>query len=131
MMVLPDTSVWIEFFKGHEPYRSQLLELQENEALKVIEVVFAELLQGALHQREVTLIETYYGLLPQVEVPHLILKAGKYAQSQRLVQHGMSLIDAIIIKACLEENLLLWTLDKKVLRFLNNNSVPYFGKLND
>ena len=97
----------------------------------MIDFVFAELLQGALHQREINLIETYYGLLPQVEAPNLILKAGKYAQSQRLVRHGIGLIDAIIIKACLEENLLLWTLDKKVLRFLNNNSVPYFGKLDD
>ena len=46
-MIFPDTSVWIEFFKNHDPYFKILkLNLEINNVISH-EIIFAELLQGA------------------------------------------------------------------------------------
>jgi len=51
-MIIPDTSVWIEFLKGNEPYFSQLKELLERNEVMGVECIFGELLQGAKNSRE-------------------------------------------------------------------------------
>ena len=48
-MVIPDTSVWIEYFKGNEPYFDKLHQLIEQGSVYTVEVIFAELLQVALN----------------------------------------------------------------------------------
>ncbi len=45
-MILVDTSVWIEFFRGREPVAAALEEHIEAGAVPLHALVFAELLQG-------------------------------------------------------------------------------------
>lgn len=59
-MILVDTSVWIEFFRGNEPYYSELKELIESSEVLVHEVVFGELLQGCKNKNEVSFILEYW-----------------------------------------------------------------------
>ncbi len=45
-MILVDTSIWIEFFRGNEPYFTKLKEIIESSDVLAHEVVFGELLKG-------------------------------------------------------------------------------------
>ena len=55
-MIFPDTSIWIEFFKNHDPYFKILkLNLEINNVISH-EIVFSELLQGAKSDREFKII---------------------------------------------------------------------------
>jgi predicted nucleic acid-binding protein len=51
-MILVDTSIWIEFFKGNEPYFTKLKEIIESSDVLAHEVVFSELLQGCKNKTE-------------------------------------------------------------------------------
>lgn len=126
MKVVVDTSIWIEFFKGNEAVRSTFLKLQDESAALAVDIVFAELLQGALNNREVTLIKSYFELMPNPNTTGIIIKAGEYSQRHKLFNYGIGLIDAIIIVTSLENNSLIWTLDKKILNYLNQQSIPFF-----
>lgn len=126
MNVVIDTSIWIEFFKGNEVVRDDILKLQEEDAVLAVDIVFAELLQGALNNREIKLINSYFELMPKPNTVGLIIKAGEYAQKHKLFNYGIGLIDAIIIVTCIENDSLLWTLDKKILNYLHQQSIPYF-----
>jgi predicted nucleic acid-binding protein len=59
-MILVDTSVWIEFFRGNEPYFTKLKELIESSDVLAHEVVFGELLQ-TLDKKILKLLEPKYG----------------------------------------------------------------------
>ena len=60
-MILVDTSVWIEFFKKHEPYFTELRELIETSEVITHAVIFGELLQGCKSKAESDLIEEVPG----------------------------------------------------------------------
>ena len=114
MSVILDTSVWIEYFKGSEDYFESCQRLIEKREIKTAEIIFAELLQGALNSREVKLIRDYYALIPKVEGDQLLIRAGEYSREHNLISKGIGLIDAIIITATLRSDSVLWTLDKKI-----------------
>ena len=122
-MVLPDTSVWIEYFKGNEPYFDQLHQLIEQGSVYTVEVIFAELLQGALNPREKQTIIQFYQSLPTITTPDSWIRAGEFSFKGKLVSKGIKLIDAYIISTALRENLQLWTLDKKILNYLDSKYV--------
>ena len=56
MSIILDTSVWIEYFKGKEDYFDICQPLIEKVEVITFELIFAELLQGALNKREIELI---------------------------------------------------------------------------
>ena len=122
-MVIPDTSVWIEYFKGNEPYFTELHQLIEQGSIYTVEVVFAELLQGALNAREKQMIIQFYESLPIISTPDSWIHAGEFSFKEKLVSKGIKLIDAYIISTALRENLRLWTLDKKILSYLDSKYV--------
>ena len=66
-MILVDTSVWIEFFKGNDPVFSHLKKCVEKQDACAAECVFGELLQGALNKRERTIISGYWSSLPKLD----------------------------------------------------------------
>ena len=122
-MVIVDTSVWIEFFKGNNPYYSKVLDLIENRAVRTIEPIFAELLQGALTHKEKDFILKFWEYVEKVEDKNLILNAGIFSFENKLVSKGIKLIDACIIYSSIENNCKIWTLDKKMLRFLDEGII--------
>ena len=120
MYVILDTSVWIEYFKGKEGYFDTCQELIEKGKVRTVDVIFAELLQGALNQREATLIQNYYELIPKIEIDQPFIIAGNYSRKERLISRGIGLIDSVIITATIQSGSKLWTLDKKILAFMND-----------
>ncbi|MCA1760532.1 MAG: PIN domain-containing protein [Bacteroidales bacterium] len=119
MSIILDTSIWIEYFKGNDKYFDICQQFIEKGEVKTIEIIFAELLQGARNKREIEMIKDYFELLPKVETEHLYLLAGEYAQKEKLISKGIGLIDACIITASITSGSKLWTLDKKITAFLN------------
>ena len=121
MSIILDTSVWIEYFKGNEEYFDICQQLLEKSEISTIEIIFAELLQGALNKREVEIIKAYYELIPKIEIADLFITAGEFSKEEKLISKGIGLIDSCIITATIKSNSKLWTLDKKIKAYLNND----------
>ena len=67
-MIVVDTCIWIEFLKGKEPYFSNLSELLEQGQVLGLELIFAELMQGAKNKREREFISNYWNYLPKFSI---------------------------------------------------------------
>ena len=119
MNIIFDTSIWIEYFKGKPEYFDICHQILENGEIRTIEIIFAELLQGALNNREVDIIRAYWQIIPKIEIDQLYLLAGEYSKQEKLISKGIGLIDACIITATIQSNSKLWTLDKKIKSFLD------------
>jgi len=119
MDIIFDTSIWIEYLKGKSEYFDNCQLLLERGQVKTVEVIFAELLQGALNKREIELIKDYYKLVPKLEIDDLFILAGEFSCKEKLLSKGIGLIDSFIITATIKSNSKLWTLDKKIKSFLD------------
>lgn len=120
MSIIIDTSVWIEYFKGNEKYLDLIQKLLEKNEIKTIELIFAELLQGARNKREAEMLKSYYGLIPKAEIENLFILAGEFSRKEKLISKGIGLIDSCIITATIFSDSRLWTLDKKIQNFLES-----------
>lgn len=112
--VVFDTSVWIEFLKGNPEFFGTCQELLENDRVYGLELIFAELLQGAKGKREIEVILAYASLVPTLDEPFLIIESGLMSQKNNFINDGVGLIDAVIVNAARKNELKLWTLDKKL-----------------
>jgi len=116
--VIFDTSIWIEYFKGNPEYFETCQQLLNSGSVYTLEVIFAELMQGAKGKRELDLIALFYQNLPKLDAPGQIFDAGAFSQKNQLITKGIGLIDAMIIFAAIQNRKKIWTLDKKVCAFL-------------
>jgi predicted nucleic acid-binding protein len=118
-MVIVDTSVWIEFFKGNTPYFEQVSELLDQNDALAISPVFGELLQGTKNAKERTTINEFWENLPKISVDELFIKAGIDSSTHHWVDKGIGLIDSVILIASRESNSFIWSLDKKLNKILH------------
>ena len=118
-MIVLDTSVWIEFFRGSEPYFSAVSELAETRQILGLECVFAELMQGARTQRERTFIRSIWESLPQADSAGGLIDAGEEAGIHRWPEKGVGIIDAYILFSARRVGARIWSLDKKLNSLLN------------
>jgi len=114
--VVFDTSIWIEYLRGNPDVFLTCQELLEDNRVFGLELIFAELLQGAKGKREVETIIQLANLIPSLDEPYHIIESGLLLQKESLVNHGVGLIDAVIFHAVAKNELKLWTLDKKLRR---------------
>ncbi|WP_040508722.1 PIN domain-containing protein [Leptospira wolffii] len=126
-MILVDTSVWIEFFRGNEPYFGELKNLIESSEVIVHEVVFGELLQGCKNKTEVSFILEYWENLNTLTSDGSFLLAGKLSFENKHIDKGIGLIDSVLINEVRSKKLQLWTLDKKILKVLDKKEI-YLSK---
>ncbi|TXE03260.1 PIN domain-containing protein [Algoriphagus aquimarinus] len=121
--VLIDTSVWIEFFKANPFYFDMCMELIDHAEIFSIELIFAELLQGAKGKREIEMIDRFFGQMIILDSPGLIYQAGIFSGDNKLLDRGIGLIDSVIIHTAKKFDLKIWTLDKKIIGFLADRNV--------
>jgi len=119
MEIILDSSIWFEYFKRHDPYFKEVQSLLNMLNIKIIDPVIGEILQGALNQNEINFIQEHIQYVPKIEIKDLFEKAGEYSFQNKLISKGIGLIDACLIYAVIETNSLLWTLDKKIISFLD------------
>jgi predicted nucleic acid-binding protein len=120
-MILVDTSVWVEYLKGHSPYLEQMEQWLEERQILAIEPVFGELLQGAKDDRERRVLLEFWGNLPKSPTQGVWVKAGDLSSRNKWLDHGIGLIDAVLILAARESKSKVWTLDKKLKAVLGKN----------
>ena len=112
MKVLPDTSVWIDYFRGTEPEASALDRLLADETPVICGPVLAELLAGTpVQQRD----EVWLALtsLPFVELGRdAWALAGELAHELRSRGEGLPLLDVLIAVASVRSAATLWTRDR-------------------
>lgn len=124
MVIIIDTNIWIEFFKGNKQYTEQVGLLIKNSLAVTIEPIFAELLYGVRSSKDRTTILNYWNVLRKLELPNnYLIDAAQYSNDNKFYGSGIGLIDAIIIKAAKDNNCLICTLDKKMLKYLDGKSV--------
>ena len=116
--VIFDTSIWIEYFKGNPEYFETCQKLLDSGCVYTLEVIFAELMQGAKGKRELEMIRLYYENLPKLDARDQIFESGVFSQKNQLINRGIGLIDSMIIFAAIQNRKKIWTLDKKVNSFL-------------
>ena len=87
--VLIDTSVWIEFFRQHEPCYGLVSKLIDDEQVICCGIILAELMQGAKSDKERAILEDFLQVFPFIpETPELWASAGKL--SGRLRRKGVT-----------------------------------------
>lgn len=122
-MILVDTSVWIEFFRGKEPFFTKLITLIEASEVFAHEVVFGEILQGCKNKTELTVVLEYWDCLNVIASNDSFIKAGCLSFDKKHFEHGIGLIDSILIYETITRNIKLWTLDRKILKVLDGSNV--------
>jgi predicted nucleic acid-binding protein len=119
MDLIVDSSIWFEYFKGNEPYFTEVQKYLNTLSIKIIDPVIGEILQGAINKSELKFIKTHIQYVPKVEIKDLFEKAAEYSFENKLLSKGIGLIDACLIYATIQTDSLLWTLDKKILTYLD------------
>lgn len=119
-MIVPDTSIWIEFLKQNQPVTSRFITLLKAKKIAVIEPIFAELLYGIRKPKDKELILSYWQVLPKMNFESgSMLTASQFANEQNFHNLGVGLMDAAIMQPVISSGYQLWTLDKKVMRLLD------------
>ena len=122
-MILADTSIWIEFFKGNPKFFQLMRELLERQEVLGLSPIYGELLQGARDLREERVLLNYWESLPKINEEKLWIEAGKLSREKKLVSKGIDLIDSVIILASNQTHSKVWTLDKKIFGYLKSDFI--------
>ena len=114
-MIVADTSVWISFLRNDDLNTVEILRsyLRRDEVFSV-SAIFGELYQGVKGKREREVLDQIYLNIPGVREENLFIKAGHISNKHKLYAKGVGLIDCYILAACVENELSLWTFDKKL-----------------
>ena len=119
MTVLPDTSIWIDYFRGTEPVASAFDRVLATEEPVICGPILAELLAGAPPpQRE----ELWLALasLPFAELGRdAWAQAGELAHELRSRGEGLPLLDVLIAVAAVRAHAALWTRDRDFERVVD------------
>lgn len=110
--VLIDTSVWIEFFRQHEPSYGIVTKLIDEEQVVCCGLVLAELMQGAKSDKELAILDDFLHVFPFIpETPELWASAGKLSFKLRRKGVTIGLSDCFIAVAAASVKAQVATLD--------------------
>lgn len=111
-MILVDSSVWIDFFKGSNTDPVQILErlLQEEEDLSLADYILTEVLQGFKKDTDFERARKYFLLFPiySLSSPDSYIQAARIYRLCR--QRGITIrntMDCLIAQTALENDLVL------------------------
>jgi predicted nucleic acid-binding protein len=109
-MVLVDTSVWIRFLAGREPYATGLDELLGRDEVTGHEMVFGELLIGDRGGRA-RLLDAYAQMQQVNTVAHD--EVVEFVRNRRLFGRGLGWIDIHLLASAMVGQLPIWTADRQ------------------
>lgn len=111
-MILVDTSVWIDFFRGdksaHRETLHRLIEAEED--IAVTEIIVAEILQGIKSDKDFQTTKEYLLEFPVYRpkgIETYLDSARIYRECRKKGKTVRKTIDCIIAVICLENNLTL------------------------
>lgn len=114
--VLVDTSVWIRFLAGREPFATQLDELLEAKEVLAHELVFGELLIGdsGRGRSRSSMLQSFAKLPHAHAVTHG--EVVELVVARRLGGQGIGWTDAHLLASALVSPARLWTADESLRR---------------
>lgn len=116
MSVLPDTSIWIDYFRGTEPVAHDLGRLLAGEQPWICGPILAELVAGTPVERREDIWLALAGL-PYVDLDRMAwTRAGELAHALRARGESVPLLDLLIAVAAVFGDAALWTRDRDFLR---------------
>lgn len=110
-MILVDSSVWIDYFRGGEN-SNKLQLLIELDLVCTNEVILSELIPTLQHRNQQEIIESLSALKC---LPYTIFWDGIRALQLLNLQNGINKVglpDLMIAQHCIDENIELWSFDK-------------------
>jgi predicted nucleic acid-binding protein len=121
-MVLVDTSVWIRFYAGREPYVRALKELLSRSDAATHDMVYGELLIGDIGGGRNLLVAFQH--IPYVPtVSHGLVVA--LVQDYKLHGRGVGWIDVHLLASALAGGVKLWTADAALRELAAEFGVAY------
>jgi len=106
-VVLVDTSVWVRFLAGRDPFARDLRTLIESEDVVAHELVYGELLIGDRRGRA-RLLADYDALIRLPRIAHD--EVVTFVRARRLTGR-IGWIDAHLLASCIVAGVRLWTAD--------------------
>ncbi len=111
-MVLVDTSVWIRFLAGREPYASGLDELLGRDEVVGHDMIFGELLIGDVGGGRKPLVDTYSQMHHAANVPHE--EVVEFVRMRRLGGRGVGWVDIHVLASAVIGGFQFWTADRRL-----------------
>lgn len=122
-MVLVDTSVWIRFLAGREPFASGLDEVLGRDEVVGHEMVYGELLIGDVGGGRRKLLEAYTQMYQAQTVAHQ--EVVEFVRGRRFFGRGVGWIDVNILASAVVSGFQVWTADPRFLTLANELRVAY------
>ena len=120
-MILVDSSVWIDYFRGAQTPQVDLLDgMFGRTCLAVGDLIVAQVLQGVRDEREFNLVRKTLDAFAQIDLAghDIAVKAARNFRALRA--HGITVrktIDSIIATRCIEDGLTLLHNDRDFIPF--------------
>jgi predicted nucleic acid-binding protein len=113
--VLVDTSVWIDFFRKKEPCYSKVLLLIDSDSIVCVDMVFAELLQGAKSEKEFKTIKEFLYVFEFLNESEKVWElAGTTSFNLQRKGKSVGLSDCYIAAFARVHNVRLFTKDRRI-----------------
>jgi predicted nucleic acid-binding protein len=107
-VILVDTSVWIRFLAGREPYAAELDRLLALNDVLGHDLIYGELLIGDRGGRP-KLLELYAALTPSAVIAHS--EVVTFVKHRKLHGRGIGWVDAHLLASAVADHATLWTAD--------------------
>jgi predicted nucleic acid-binding protein len=121
-VVLVDTSIWIRFLAGTEPYASKLDRLLSNNEALGHDFVYGELLIGDRGARSKLLAD--YKLMNQATLV-ANLEVVEFVRHHKINGLGIGWIDAHLLASAIVAGSRLWTADRPLAAIAQGIGVAY------
>lgn len=112
-LVLVDSSVWIDYFRGSSTIKIKDLEnFIDNNQICINNLILAELLPSLIHQKENELVD----ILESIHKIHLKINWEELINFQKInLKNGINNVgipDLIILQNIIQNDLILYSIDK-------------------
>jgi hypothetical protein len=122
-MVLVDTSVWVRFLTGREPYAGDLDDLLSRDDVAGHEMIFGELLLGDLGGARKHLLDAYAQMHHAVAIPHE--EVVEFVRMRRLSGRGVGWVDINILASAVVAGFQVWTADSRLSAIASDLRIAY------
>ncbi|MCI0552840.1 MAG: type II toxin-antitoxin system VapC family toxin [Anaerolineae bacterium] len=118
-MILCDTNILIEFYKGNSEIVQELQKVGLSN-LSISTITAGELYFGSRDKRELEQIKKNLALLNQIPIDADISERFLTLLEEYALSHRLSVPDALIAATAISQNIPLYTLNLKDFRFISN-----------
>lgn len=116
-LVLCDTNIFIEIYKGNEAVVSQIEKMKSNN-IAVSSITVSELIFGARDKKEMSTILRSLERLNLLQVNERISQRHLALMTEFSLSHNLSIPDVLIAATAIELSLPLYTLNLKDFRYI-------------